>query len=67
MVLPAEAGKRSLMFIIHDGTGFRVRPGRRTINLFTCRSNKCDILNGNLHRRAACIMQDKATMSGRKP
>jgi hypothetical protein len=44
-ILPAEAGKRSLMFIIHDGTGFRVKPGMTTLNMFTCRSNNM-IFNG---------------------
>ena len=32
MVLPAEAGS-------HDCTGFRVKPGMATLNLFTGRSN----------------------------
>jgi hypothetical protein len=41
MVIPSEAGKRSLMFIIHDCTGFRVKPGVTTLNIFTCRKNKC--------------------------
>jgi hypothetical protein len=31
------------MFIIHDGTGFLVKPGMTTLNLFTCRSNIKDL------------------------
>jgi hypothetical protein len=42
MVIPAEAG-------IHDCTGFRVKPGMTTINMFTCRSNNTPLIEINAY------------------